>query len=110
MFTNARPRSDSGQIVLFQRSLMDMSPETGDRLALSNQIAIKPEPALPMSAWPQFERVLLSACQYIPGLGKVSASDRVRTAFQGSVWTMVGYGGSQLIRLASMVILARHPL
>jgi O-antigen/teichoic acid export membrane protein len=40
----------------------------------------------------------------------MAGADWLLTAFRGTTWTMAGYGGSQLLRLASMVILARHLL
>jgi O-antigen/teichoic acid export membrane protein len=41
---------------------------------------------------------------------QMTKSHHFLTAFRGSAWTIVGYGGSQLVRLASMLILARHLL
>jgi O-antigen/teichoic acid export membrane protein len=60
--------------------------------------------------WSCAERLLLQALRRIPGMGRTAASDRVLAAFRGSTWTMVGYGTSQLLRLASTVILARRLL
>ena len=53
------------------------------------------------------ELALIRLGQRIPGLGGLSASGRVLTAVRGSAWTAAGYGASQLVRLASTVILAR---
>lgn len=39
-----------------------------------------------------------------------SVSSRALTAIHGSAWSLAGYGVSQLIRLAAMLILARHLL
>jgi O-antigen/teichoic acid export membrane protein len=43
----------------------------------------------------------------IPGLGGLSASRRVLLAFRGGSWTVAGYGASQVVRLASTLVLAR---
>jgi O-antigen/teichoic acid export membrane protein len=43
----------------------------------------------------------------IPGLGGLSNSRRVLKAFRGGSWTMAGYGASQVLRLASTLVLAR---
>jgi O-antigen/teichoic acid export membrane protein len=52
----------------------------------------------------------LAIVRRVPWMAETSGTDRVLTAFRGSVWTIVGYGGSQVLRLVSMVILARHLL
>jgi len=54
-------------------------------------------------------RALVSAARCVPGLRNAKV-DKLATFCRGSAWTFVGYGGSQLLRLASMVILARHLL
>jgi O-antigen/teichoic acid export membrane protein len=55
------------------------------------------------------EKFLVRAVRSIPGLRSIEPR-RLITAFHGSAWTFAGYGGSQLLRLTSMVILARHLL
>jgi O-antigen/teichoic acid export membrane protein len=60
--------------------------------------------------WSRVERMLLNVLRSVPGMRKTAASDRVLTIFRGSTWTMVGYGSSQLLRLAATVILARRLL
>lgn len=59
----------------------------------------------PQGSW--LELQLIGLGQRIPGLSGISASSRVLTAVRGSVWTAAGYGASQLVRLASTVVLAR---
>jgi len=54
--------------------------------------------------------LVLGSWRRIPILGKSLSSTQLLKAFRGSAWTTVGYGSSQLIRLASMLILARHLL
>lgn len=58
----------------------------------------------------EIERIFLRSCRFVPGIGKTASPKRLLTAFRGSAWTIAGYGGSQVLRLASMVILARHLL
>lgn len=60
--------------------------------------------------WTRVERIFLAILRRVPWMSQTGGSDRVLTAFRGSVWTIVGYGGSQVLRLVSMVILARHLL
>jgi len=55
------------------------------------------------------ERAIINAIRHIPGMRR-AGTDRLVKAFRGSAWAFVGYGGSQLLRLASMVVLARHLL
>ncbi len=43
----------------------------------------------------------------IPGLRGTSVTDRVMVAVHGSAWTFAGYGASQLLKLASVLVLAR---
>lgn len=64
----------------------------------------------PPPEWTGPERVLLNFLRFIPGFKRTAASDRVLVALRGSAWTIVGYGASQVVRLLSMVILARHLL
>jgi O-antigen/teichoic acid export membrane protein len=45
-----------------------------------------------------------------PGLEAARPSRRIQVALRGSAWIMVGYGGSQLLRLVSTLVLARHLL
>ena len=64
----------------------------------------------PSPEWTGPERVLLNFLRFIPGFKRTAASDRVLVALRGSAWTILGYGASQVVRLLSMVILARHLL
>jgi len=54
-----------------------------------------------------FERNALAVLRWIPGMRGLQPSARVKTAMRGGSWTMVGYGASQVLRLASTLILAR---
>jgi O-antigen/teichoic acid export membrane protein len=54
-----------------------------------------------------FELATVGLVRRIPGLGGVSASRRVVTAVRGGTWTVLGYGASQVVRLASTLVLAR---
>jgi len=53
------------------------------------------------------ERSAIRILGYIPGLRGLGPSRRVMTAMRGGTWTMVGYGASQLLKLASALTLAR---
>jgi O-antigen/teichoic acid export membrane protein len=55
------------------------------------------------------EQTFIRVVRWVPGMRR-AAPDRLLTAFRGSTWAFVGYGGSQLLRLVSMVVLARHLL
>ena len=46
----------------------------------------------------------------IPGIHRILSSPRFRVALHGSAWTLVGYGASQLFRLTTTMVLARHLL
>jgi O-antigen/teichoic acid export membrane protein len=54
-----------------------------------------------------FELAAIGVVRLIPGLGGLSASRRVLLAFRGGTWTVVGYGASQVVKLASTLVLAR---
>jgi len=43
----------------------------------------------------------------IPGLRGTSVTDRLMVAVHGSAWTFAGYGASQVLKLASVLVLAR---
>jgi O-antigen/teichoic acid export membrane protein len=53
------------------------------------------------------ELATIGLVRKIPGLGGISASRRVLMAFRGGTWTAAGYGASQVVRLASTLVLAR---
>jgi O-antigen/teichoic acid export membrane protein len=53
------------------------------------------------------ERNAIKILGLIPGLRGLGPSRRVMTAMRGGTWTMVGYGASQVLRLASTLVLAR---
>jgi len=53
------------------------------------------------------ERIVIRSIGYVPWLRDVSSSPGLLTAMRGTTWTMVGYGSSQVLRLASTLLLAR---
>ena len=53
------------------------------------------------------ERSALKVFRCIPGMRGLAPSRRVIVAMRGSAWTMVGYVASQVLRLASTLVLAR---
>jgi O-antigen/teichoic acid export membrane protein len=53
------------------------------------------------------ERSATSVLGYIPGLGGLAPSRRVLKAMRGGVWTISGYGATQLLKLGSTLVLAR---
>ena len=69
----------------------------------TNEIAASPASTEPSG----FELIALGVARRIPGLGGISASRRVLMAVRGGSWTVAGYGASQVIRLASTLVLAR---
>jgi O-antigen/teichoic acid export membrane protein len=79
-------------------------------MASFNVETIPPQEAVHSAArHSRIEQTLVRAVRYIPGLRSIGAN-RLVTVFRGSTWVFVGYGGSQLLRLTSMVVLARHLL
>lgn len=71
-----------------------------DLLISKPETSVLPEGAL----W--WERQVLSATRLLPGMKKIKLSRSSRRAFEGSTWTLVGYGASQLARLTTTVLLA----
>ncbi|HWO33293.1 MAG TPA: oligosaccharide flippase family protein [Candidatus Acidoferrum sp.] len=65
------------------------------------------ETAPPHAEPSALERSAIRILAYIPGLRGLGPSRRVMTAMRGGTWTMVGYGASQLLKLASALTLAR---
>jgi O-antigen/teichoic acid export membrane protein len=57
-----------------------------------------------------WERVALAVIRLVPGSRSLGFSHRVKTAMHGSAWTLAGYGVSQLLRAASVFVLARRLL
>lgn len=57
-----------------------------------------------------WESLALTVIRLFPGARSLTLSHRVRTALHGSAWTLAGYGVSQLLRAASVFILARRLL
>ena len=54
-----------------------------------------------------WEKPASAAVRFIPGLKTVSTSATFHRAVGGSTWTLIGYGSTQLARLATTVLLAR---
>lgn len=65
------------------------------------QVAVSPGKS---SLW---EQPAIFTTRFIPGLNGKRYSKTFRTALHGSTWTMIGYGGTQVIRTASTILLAR---
>jgi len=57
-----------------------------------------------------FERTAVAVLRFVPGSRKKGVSNRVLLAVRGSAWTIAGYGTSQLLRLATQLVLARKLL
>jgi O-antigen/teichoic acid export membrane protein len=77
--------------------ITDHSPEPGTAL---------PDPAQARAAaW--WERSALALIKVVTGSRPAELSLRLRTATNGSLWTLVGYGGTQLARTATTILLAR---
>jgi len=90
--------------------LLDHLPDQDQDAAADELVVLEPPLETPRKQWTPLEHALLRMFRFVPGMSKTAASDRVLTAFRGSAWTFIGYGGSQLLRMASMVVLARHLL
>src|SRR6266705_3556248 len=56
------------------------------------------------------ERLGIRLVRYIPGMRGIASSGRLVVAFRGSVWTILGYAASQVLRLVSTIVLARQLL
>jgi O-antigen/teichoic acid export membrane protein len=69
----------------------------------ASEVAANRVPAEPSG----LELAAIGIARRIPGLGGLSASRRVLMAFRGGAWTFAGYGASQVLRLASTLVLAR---
>jgi O-antigen/teichoic acid export membrane protein len=69
----------------------------------ANEVAANAIPTRPSG----LELATIGFVSLIPGLGGLSASRRVLVAFRGGIWTIAGYGTSQVVRLASTLVLAR---
>ena len=57
-----------------------------------------------------FDRTAIAALRIMPGNRARAVSDRSLLALRGSAWTVAGYGGSQLLRLTTQLVLARMVL
>jgi O-antigen/teichoic acid export membrane protein len=73
---------------------------------------VEPETSVESNGRPslRWERAALAVIRLVPGSRSLGLSHRVRTAMHGSAWTLAGYGGSQLLRAASVFVLARRLL
>jgi O-antigen/teichoic acid export membrane protein len=58
----------------------------------------------------RWERVALRMIRLVPGSRSLGFSHRVKVAMHGGAWTLGGYGVSQLLRAASVFVLARRML
>ncbi|MGA9308617.1 MAG: oligosaccharide flippase family protein [Candidatus Sulfotelmatobacter sp.] len=68
---------------------------------------VEPEAAVSTGEGSVWEYPATLAARFIPGLKGKQYSKTLRTALHGSTWTMLGYGGTQVVRTASTIILAR---
>lgn len=66
-----------------------------------------PKGELPAAMAAQPQSVVVRLLARIPGLRGGLLSEQVQIAVHGSIWTLAGYGLSQLLKLASTLILAR---
>jgi O-antigen/teichoic acid export membrane protein len=53
------------------------------------------------------DRTAIAVLRVVPGNRTLGASARSLLAIRGSAWTMAGYGGGQLLRLSTQLVLAR---
>jgi O-antigen/teichoic acid export membrane protein len=53
------------------------------------------------------DRVAIATLRILPGHRKAGVSARTVLAIRGSAWSIAGYGGSQFLRLATQLVLAR---
>jgi O-antigen/teichoic acid export membrane protein len=60
-----------------------------------------------LTAPSEIERTAIRLLRLIPGFDGLSPSRRAVVAIRGGAWAMAGYGGGQLLRLMSTLILAR---
>lgn len=65
------------------------------------------ETVSPAAELTRFNRAAVSALRLVPGMREVDTSENVLLAVQGTTWTVLGYGASQLLRLATQLVLAR---
>src|SRR2546426_294757 len=87
---------------------MLLRPRGGATVSDVTPIRVEPVSSLKEYSWA--EQAFISAVRHVPGIGRTAASVRLLAALRGSAWTLVGYGGSQVLRLAAMLVLARYLL
>lgn len=58
----------------------------------------------------KLEKTAIRALSRVPGVQFNESSTRVALAVRGSAWTIAAYGATQLLRLATTLVLARHLL
>lgn len=74
---------------------------------MSDTVGIESESVASVGEKLWWETLVLPPARFIPGLKTVSTSATFRRAVGGSTWTLIGYGSTQLARLATTVLLAR---
>jgi O-antigen/teichoic acid export membrane protein len=90
---------------------MELDQLQDQNICPSREVAALPcAPGAIQREWSRLEDAMLRVFRYVPGMRSTAASDRIRTAFRGSAWTVIGFGASQLLRLASTLVLARRLL
>jgi O-antigen/teichoic acid export membrane protein len=73
-------------------------------------IEAEPQSTAPICDDPWVDRMALRVLGAIPGMGRRGVSSTVKRAVHGSSWTLIGYAGTQVVRLASNILLARFLL
>jgi O-antigen/teichoic acid export membrane protein len=74
---------------------------------LSSIPTVESEVAISAGEGSVWELPAVIAARFIPGLKGKKYSKTLRSALHGSTWTMLGYGGTQVVRTASTIVLAR---
>src|ERR1700722_15249914 len=74
---------------------------------VSDSDSAEPESTFPLHEGNWWEKLDVKATRFLPGLKTTSLSQKFLKAVSGSTWTLVGYGATQIARLATTVLLAR---
>lgn len=74
---------------------------------MSDLVSIAPEETASTHEGSWWAELLLTAARYIPGFRIQALSHTFLKAVHGSTWTFLGYGATQIARLATTVLLAR---
>jgi O-antigen/teichoic acid export membrane protein len=74
---------------------------------LSDLVSVEPGSVAVLDEKVWWEKPVLAATRFLPGLKSFSPSKTFRKAVHGSAWTLIGYGSTQVARLTTTVLLAR---